>query len=214
MKKHYQLAKEEFTLYGADCTSLQNMLAVLIGPKAEAAVTGELASLGVNGLAELSKKELMAYPSVGETGANRIMSAFGLANYIRKYQKEESYTVRSPEDAAKYFSDLEYLNQELFDVIFLNTKNQVISRKNIFKGTLNAAVVHPRDVYREALRVSAASIIACHNHPSGSPDASREDIDITKRLKVVGAEIGIELLDHIIIGDCGKFLSLKEKGYL
>ncbi|MCM3619692.1 DNA repair protein RadC [Sutcliffiella horikoshii] len=214
MTNHFTVAKEEMTFYGQDCTSLQNMLAILIGPKADPSVTGQLASLGVNGLSVLSRVELMEYPSIGDIGASRILAAFGLANHIRKYQKEERFTVRSPEDAAQYFSDMEYLNQEFFDIIYLNTKNQVISRKNIFKGTLNASIVHPRDVLREGVRVNAASFIAAHNHPSNDPSPSREDIDVTKRLVEAGKNVGIEILDHLVIGGSGRFVSLKEKGYI
>jgi len=92
----------------------------------------------------------------------------GLAGLMNRFKLENKYIVRCPEDAAKYLSDLSILDQEHFEVIFLNTKNVVIGRKTIFKGSLNASIVHPREVFREALRLSAASIIAGHNHPSGA----------------------------------------------
>nr|WP_276532468.1 DNA repair protein RadC [Cytobacillus horneckiae] len=97
--------------------------------------------------------------------------------------------------------------------LYLNTKNQILSKQTIFIGSLNASIVHPREVYKEAFRQSAASIICLHNHPSGDPAPSREDIDVTKRLAECGKIIGIEILDHIIIGE-KKFVSLKEKGYI
>jgi DNA repair protein RadC len=89
----------------------------------------------------------------------------------------------------------------------------VIHRQTIFIGSLNASIVHPREVYKEAFRRSAASIICIHNHPSGDPAPSREDIEVTKRLVECGRIIGIELLDHLIIGE-HKYVSLKEKGYV
>jgi DNA repair protein RadC len=89
----------------------------------------------------------------------------------------------------------------------------VIHQQTIFIGSLNASIVHPREVFKEAFRRSAASIICIHNHPSGDPGPSREDIEVTKRLVECGKIIGIEILDHLIIGD-KKFVSLKEKGYL
>lgn len=214
MKKHYEIAKEELSFYGSEETSVQNILAILIGPKADSSVTGQLAALGVHRLSELSIAELKQYDGIGEVAANRISSAFGLANHIKKSKKEDTYIVRSPEDAARYFSDLEMLQQEYFDVIFLNTKNEVIGRKNIFKGSLNASIVHPRETFKEALKLSAASIIVAHNHPSGDPSPSNEDIQVTKRLVEAGKVIGVELLDHVVIGNSGKFVSLKEKGYL
>ncbi|HDR6242880.1 TPA: DNA repair protein RadC [Bacillus cereus] len=100
-----------------------------------------------------------------------------------------------------------------FICLYLNTKNQVIHRQTIFIGSLNTSIVHPREVFKEAFRRAAASIICLHNHPSGDPTPSREDIAVTKRLVECGQIIGIEVLDHIIIGD-HKFVSLKEKGHI
>ena len=91
--------------------------------------------------------------------------------------------------------------------------DNILSKKEIFKGSLNSSLVHPREVFKEALKNSAASIIVCHNHPSGDPTPSKEDINVTKRIKECGNIMGIELLDHIIIGD-NKYISLKERGYL
>lgn len=213
MENYYDVAKEEMSLYGPDCTSFQNMLAVLIGGKADPSITGQLAALGAKRLVSMGKEELISYPGIGEISANRILSAFGIATYLRKYEKDEQYIVRSPEDAANYLEDMSILPQEHFDVLYLSTKNQLISRKNIFRGTLNSSIVHPRDVYREAFRVNAASIVVAHNHPSGDPTPSREDIEVTKRLKDVGETMGVDLLDHVIIGSNGRFKSLKELGY-
>jgi DNA repair protein RadC len=214
MNKHFAIAKEELSFYGSEHTSLQNLLAVMIGPKANPVITGQLSSLGVKGLSSLSKEELLSFEGIGETIADRIIACLGLAGMMNKFKIEKKYVVRSPEDAANYLSDLAFLDQEHFEVVFLNTKNVVIGRKNIFKGSLNASIVHPREVYREALKIGAASILVAHNHPSGQPDPSREDCEVTKRLAEVGKTVGIELLDHIILGHSGKFTSLKEKGYL
>ncbi|WP_411747969.1 RadC family protein, partial [Psychrobacillus psychrotolerans] len=97
--------------------------------------------------------------------------------------------------------------------LFLNVKNQILHKQTIFIGSLNASIVHPREIFREAVKRSAASIICAHNHPSGNPTPSTEDIDVTKRLFEAGQLMGIELLDHVIIGD-HQFISLKEKGYM
>lgn len=214
MKKHYELARENVSFYGSEESSIQNMLAVLIGPKADPSVTGQLSSLGIHRLIELNQTELMEYEGIGKVAADRIVSAFGLINHVRKHKEEKRYAVRSPEDAAGYLRDMEGLQQEHFDVIFLNTKNEIIGRKNIFKGSLNASIVHPRETFKEAVKLSAASIIVAHNHPSGTSFPSQEDVQVTKRLVNAGKMIGIEVLDHIIIGSNGKFTSLREKGYL
>lgn len=122
--------------------------------------------------------------------------------------------IRSPEDGADFImEEMRDLKQEHFICLFLNTKNQVLHRQTIFIGSLNASIVHPREVFKEAVKRSAASIICAHNHPSGDPTPSQEDIQVTQRLKECGKMIGIELLDHIVIGD-RTFISLKEKGYL
>src|SRR5690625_1852494 len=152
---------------------------------------------------------------------------------IKRYMVEErtkGVIIRSPEDAADYvMQDMRNLNQEHLVALFLNTKNEIIDRKTIFIGSLNASIVHPRELYREAIKRSSASLIVCHNHPSGSPDPSQEDIHVTRRLAESGESVrnmhvrrwlaecgkivGIELLEHLVIGD-QEFVSLKEKGYL
>src|SRR5690625_6845157 len=133
---------------------------------------------------------------------------------MSNFKQEDKYISRSPEDGANYvMEDMRTLKQEHFVVLFLPTKNQVIHRKTIFIGSLNSSIVHPREVFREAVRRSAASIICIHNHPSGDPTPSQEDIHVTRRLVESGKIVGIEVLDHLIIGN-RKFVSLKEKGYL
>lgn len=109
--------------------------------------------------------------------------------------------------------DLRYLKKEYLRVIFLNTKNVVIDVKDVSIGNLNSSIVHPREIYYEAIRKSSSSIIVCHNHPSGDPTQSEEDVNVTRRLYDAGKLIGIDLLDHIIIGD-GCYISLKEKGII
>ena len=103
--------------------------------------------------------------------------------------------------------------QEKLYCLYLNTKNEVVHEKAVFIGSLNASIVHPREVFKEALKWSAASIIVSHNHPSGDPTPSQEDVQVTRRLTQAGEILGIECLDHLIIGD-GRYVSMKEKGYI
>jgi DNA repair protein RadC len=135
-----------------------------------------------------------------------------LGKRLLNERRHEKQAIRSPKDGADYvMEDLRHLSQEHFVALYLNTKNQVIHQQTVFIGSLNASIVHPREVFKEALKRSAASLVCFHNHPSGDPTPSREDIEVTKRLVDCGIMLGIEVLDHIIIGD-KKYVSLKEKG--
>lgn len=126
----------------------------------------------------------------------------------------DKLVIRSPYDAYKIADKLigDYA-REVFLVMLLNTKNKVVAAHIAHIGSLNASIVHPREVYQAAILSNAASIIVAHQHPSGDPTPSSEDIQVTKRLKQAGEIIGIELLDHIICGD-NRHVSLKDKGYI
>ncbi|WP_078550518.1 RadC family protein [Litchfieldia alkalitelluris] len=169
---------------------------------------------GLRMLKDATVEEITSIKGIGTAKAVQIMASLELGRRIGRLQYEDRYTIRSPEDGANYLmEEMRFLTQEHFVCLYLNTKNQVLHKQTIFIGSLNASIVHPREVFREAFKRSAASIIALHNHPSGDPTPSREDIDVTKRLVECGKIIGIELLDHLIIGE-NKYVSLKEKGYL
>jgi DNA repair protein RadC len=122
-------------------------------------------------------------------------------------------TIRSPQDVYQLSLDLVSKEQEHFVVYCLNSKHHVINRKTISVGSLNSTVVHPREVFRAAIENSSASIICVHNHPSGDPTPSPEDISVTQRLCEAGEIIGIELIDHVIVGRTGWF-SLKANGHI
>ena len=136
-----------------------------------------------------------------------------------KMVKESSFlyqtrTISSPYDAYEMIREqLEGLDREQFIVACLNTKNEPTNISVVAVGTLNKAIVHPREVFKTAILSNAASIMAFHNHPSGNTEPSQQDIKLTNRLYEAGELLGIKLLDHLIIGD-GTFTSLKEKGYL
>lgn len=134
-----------------------------------------------------------------------------------KLYELDTKTVRSPRDGAdiiKTVLNTDELPNEHFIMLSLSTKNEVIGFHTIFVGSLNASIVHPREIFQQALLNNAASIIVAHNHPSGDPTPSQEDIHVTRRLVEAGKILGIELLDHLILGHGDKFVSLKEKGYL
>nr|WP_275695628.1 DNA repair protein RadC [Fredinandcohnia sp. SECRCQ15] len=212
--------RERLISDGPESLSNHELLAILLrtGTKEESVLQLSNRLLqhfeGLRLLKDASVEEITMIKGIGIAKAVQIMASIELGRRIGKLQYEDRYVIRSPEDGARYvMEDMRFLSQEHFVCLYLNTKNQVIHRQTIFIGSLNASIVHPREVYKEAFRRSAASIIAIHNHPSGDPAPSREDIEVTKRLVECGKIIGIELLDHLIIGE-HKFVSLKEKGYV
>ncbi|MCY8959410.1 RadC family protein [Bacillus atrophaeus] len=212
--------RERLLQYGAENLANNELLAILLrtGTKKESVMDLSNRLLhsfeGLRLLKEASVEELSGISGIGLVKAVQILAAMELGSRIHKFANEEKYVVRSPEDGANFvMEDMRFLTQEHFVCLYLNTKNEVIHKRTIFIGSLNSSIVHPREVFKEAFKRSAASFICIHNHPSGDPTPSREDIEVTRRLFECGNLIGIELLDHLVIGD-KKFVSLKEKGYL
>nr|WP_075982452.1 DNA repair protein RadC [Bacillus massilionigeriensis] len=212
--------RERFIQNGAQSLSNHELLAILLrtGTKEESVLQLSNRLLtqfeGLRLLKDATLDEITSIKGIGMAKAIQVLAAVEIGRRISNLTYQDRYVIRSPEDGAKYMmNDMRFLSQEHFVCLYLNTKNQVLHKQTIFIGSLNASIVHPREVYKEAIRRSAASIICLHNHPSGDPAPSREDIEVTKRLVECGKIIGIELLDHLIIGE-NKFVSLKEKGYL
>lgn len=217
MKKYIQTAREEVATYSMigneALIDLQHLIAVIIGHSSKPELCGKIAKDGLRGLLDLSVYDL-EHLGLTHNQALRLHSAILLAKKLKNVKPKERYVIRTPEDGARYvMEEMRFLNQEHFVVLFLNTKNEVIHKQTIFVGTLNSSVVHPREVFREAVKRSSAAIIAVHNHPSGDPTPSREDIAVTRRLYEAGELMGISFLDHLVIGD-KKYVSMKEKGYL
>ncbi len=212
--------RERFIQNGPESLSNHELIAILLrtGTKDESVLQLSNRLLtnfeGLRFLKSATLQEMTEIKGIGQAKAIQILAAVEIGRRIANLNYTDRYVIRSPEDGANYvMNDMRFLSQEHFVCLYLNTKNQVLHKQTIFIGSLNASIVHPREVFREALKRSAASIICLHNHPSGDPAPSREDIDVTKRLVECGKMIGIEVLDHLIIGE-NKFVSLKEKGYL
>jgi len=210
-KTYYMQVQEETQNYGIDNAGIKELLALLIGSKANLAFCQELASMPVARLHSLSAKELQ---KLGATTyvAMRLEAAFRLAKKLRS-GGTQGETINSPSDAADALSFITNEEQEHLAVLLLDTKNQIKKSIVVSKGTINSSMVHAREVFKAAIRESANAIIVGHNHPSGDPTPSREDIEVTKRLSVVGETVGIQLLDHVIVGSSG-YRSLKEMGIL
>ncbi|GGA49244.1 RadC family protein [Paenibacillus physcomitrellae] len=165
-------------------------------------------------LLDASEQQLIRLKGIGTRRAQQIMALFRLTKVLSIPSYEDHYTIQSPKDVQYLLApELRHLTKEHFICLFLNTKNRLIFKETISVGSLNAAIVHPREVFRAAIKHCSASFICIHNHPSGDPTPSQEDIQITKRLYEVGEIVGIDLLDHIIIGD-NSYYSLKEHGHM
>lgn len=213
--------REKLIRYGVEALSNSELLAILLrtGSKEHSAL--ELANIilskdekGIRFLGNCTIEELSEIKGIGNSKACQIIAAVELGNRISKSFIELRKSIRSPKDVVNILiRDMKFLEKEYFKVMFLNTKNEIISYETISIGSLNASIVHPREVFNRAIRKSSASIILIHNHPSGNPTPSKEDINITKRLIESGEILGIEVLDHVIIGD-GNYYSLKENSLI
>jgi DNA repair protein RadC len=217
---HEERPRERMIQYGAEALSHTELLAILLrtGTKRESAVhlAGKILKEcgNLRNLLDMSMSELTAIKGIGPAKAVQLRAGIELGRRIIRSGNGEVVTVRKPQDAANYvMEELRYLKKEHFICLFLNTKNHIIARETLSIGTLNASLVHPREVFRAAVKAGSASIICVHNHPSGDPMPSPEDIALTKRLVEAGELMGIEVLDHLVIGD-GRFISLKEHGYM
>lgn len=213
MKKLEQV-REEMVFYGEGSIKTVDFITVLVGKTLPNETYDYLSELSLGEVGNLTEQDLISLDGIGSKAAERIVAAIGLGKTLKRKNFRVADRIGCTEDARDCFSYIEGLEQEHLEVAYLDTKNKVISKRNIFKGSLNASIVHPREVFKETVKLSAASFLVAHNHPSGDPAPSQEDIQVTKRLKEAGEMMGIQLIDHIIIGDNYKYTSLREKGYI
>jgi len=207
--------RERLLQNGATALSSSELLAILlrIGNKKETAIDMANKILchcgGLKALANISIEELSSFDGIGLAKSTQIKAAIELGHRIYKEVNVNNPKVTNPAHVVDLVMDMQFLNKEHFRLISLNTKNHVVGIDEIFVGTLNSAIIHPREVFKKALEKNAASVILVHNHPSGDPEPSRDDIQATSRLVKAGEILGIEVLDHIIIGT-NRYKSLKE----
>ena len=170
---------------------------------------------GILGLLHLSLAELTSVKGIGTVKAIQLQCVGELSRRIWKRKVLlEPLTFENPRLVADYYQeDMRHKEQEEFHVMFFNTKQVLIREILVSKGTVNASLAAPREIFVEALRNQAVTIILVHNHPSGNPEPSQEDILLTRNIQAAGDIIGIQLIDHIIIGDNG-YVSLKERGLI
>lgn len=211
---------EKLLRYGSDDLSNAELLAVLLrsGTRGENIISISTRLLsdvgGLDGLLHINLEDVKKIKGIKDVKACQIMAMMELFKRFRTLKSVNEFKVSSPKDISELLiNEMNNLNQEVLKLILLNTKNTVIGVKDVFKGSLNSSIVHPREIFREAVQRGSANIIICHNHPSGDPTPSKEDINITLRIKQCGDLMGIVLLDHIIIGN-NNYISLKEKGII
>ena len=169
---------------------------------------------GLAGFGNATLEEFEQVKGVGEAKAITVMAAIELGRRVTTLAPAERAIIRTPDDvAALLMPRFRYETKESFIAILLSTKNHVLKTPVISVGSLNASIVHPRELFREAINASAAAVILAHNHPSGDPAPSPEDVSLTRKLVDAGKLLDIPVLDHIVLGD-GKYISFKEKGIL
>lgn len=211
---------EKFLLKGPEALTDSELLAIIIRTGTYNMTSVELSdavlsmskSNNILGITHLSLKELQSIKGIGLVKATQIKCVAELSRRISKGNIPLDKEFISPEIIANYYmEDLRHLETERLLVVMLNTKHRFLGDFELSKGTVNASMASPREAFIEALRTGAVYIILLHNHPSGDPTPSREDVVTTKRMKEAGNIIGINLIDHIIIGD-NKYISLKQIG--
>ena len=215
--------REKLYKLGASNLTDAELLAIIIGTGSHQETALQLASRllnnlyregGLKVLLDTTVEELSQFRGMGMAKACKLIAAAELARRIYSAASYKRKVIKTPEDAASVvMEEMRYLKKEHFRIILLNVKNHLLSVDDVSIGSLSASVVHPREIFRISIKKSASAIILVHNHPSGDPTPSQEDINITRRIFEAGKIVGIDVLDHIIIGD-GKFTSLKEIGII
>ena len=208
--------RERLLKYGPEALSDAELLAVVLqtGTRGRNILTicrhvfqtASLKKLSRSNITELTKN-----PGIGPSKACQIVSLFELSRRLETYTEEPKQKIKEPNDIFRYiYPRIREEKQEKFIILCLNTKNQIICDETVFVGGLDFSIAQPREIFKTALMESAASVVLIHNHPSGDPTPSREDIDITNRIIESGKVLGIGVCDHIIIGD-GCYTSLKQE---
>lgn len=163
----------------------------------------------------VAPEELVAIPGVGPTTAARVLACLEMSRRASAWRYGKRPRISTPEDVvALCWPQMRGESREHFWALTLSTKNHLLRTVEVSVGSLNASIVHPRELFREAVAASAASIVVVHNHPSGDPTPSGADIQLTRRLIKAGDVMGIEVLDHVIIGDDGEHASMRELGLM
>jgi len=212
--------RERLIKFGSEALSAQELLALIIGrgiPKKSVMNIAQelLAKFGnIRSISQASIEALSGIKGVGLAKAAQIKAAFELGRRQELEPEQKDYDIKNPQSVVKAIrSSIKDKAKEHFKLILLDNRNKIIDISTISIGTLNASLVHPREIFKEAIIHNSASVVLAHNHPSGDPEPSEEDIKITERLVESGKILGIEVIDHIVIGKTN-FASFKERGLI
>lgn len=210
--------RERLRTHGASALSDAELLAIILrtGSTSESALSLANRLLakfkGLRGLINASFGELCNVTGIGEAKACQIKAALEMGKSLSKLKFPELNTVKCPEDVFHLLKhEMGFLEQEELRVVLLNNRNQVINIQPVYKGNVNTSVIRVNEIFRHAIRENCPALVVVHNHPSGDPTPSQEDINVTKQMVEAGKLLEIEVLDHLVIGQ-QKFVSLKEKG--
>jgi DNA repair protein RadC len=216
--------RERLMKLGADALSEAQLLAIVLstGDASSGRSALDLAMYlvqtfgGLRALDAASIAELRQMKGIGPAKATTIKAALELGKRLSGEPAQRNFKVTSPQDLVNYFQPrLQHLRKEVFKAVLLNTKHQVLKDVTVSEGSLSASLVHPREAFLPAIKESAAAVIFLHNHPSGDPTPSTEDRELTLRLAEVGQLVGINVLDHIIIGSgTPGYISFRDAGWL
>jgi len=204
---------QRLTWYGPGALSLPELLTIVAGFSDLETAQRLLADCeGLTGLAQKSITDLTQTKGIGEAKAAQLKAAFELGRRLLVAAPQERPQVKSPADVASLLMmEMSTLEQEHMRVVVMDTKNRVLKVQTVYIGSLNTAVFRAAELFREAIRLNAAAIIVVHNHPSGDPTPSPEDVHATRQLVEAGKLLAIDVLDHLVIGQ-GRWVSLKERG--
>jgi DNA repair protein RadC len=210
--------RERLLHYGAGALSTAELLAIIlrVGTSGENVVRVAEKLLarhdGLPGMAQATIQELCQDKGVGEAKAIQVKAALELGRRLLVAAPHERPQIRQPADAANLLmAEMQLLTQEHLRTVLMDSRNRVINIPTIYIGSLNAASVRVGEVFREAIRANSAAMIICHNHPSGDPTPSPEDVQVTRQIVEAGSLLNIDVLDHLIIGR-QRFVSMKERG--
>lgn len=209
--------REEIIVGGVRSVPDDVLLSVLLGPRTADRLLEALQSkrMPVQELRALGGDDLIALDGVGRAGAARVLACLEIGRRFGAQDRRRRAIVSTPEEVVRVCGPrLRGLDREHFWALALNTKNALVRIIEVSVGSLNASIVHPRELFKDAVRASAASVIVVHNHPSGDPTPSGADIQLTRRLVKAGDVLGIEVLDHVIIGDGDEYTSLRDLGLM
>lgn len=210
--------RERLSRLGAHSLSNQELLAILIGSGGAGLNVMQVAQAllrrfgGLAGLSRASPEDLQRVPGIGPVRAVEMKACMELGRRLLTSPDLDRPTIRCPADAASLVLDMGLLEQEHLRTMLLNTKNHVLGIHELYRGSLNSSSVRVGELFKEAIRQNCAALILVHNHPSGDPSPSRDDIQVTRQAVAAGKLLDLEVLDHLVVCRGERWISMKERG--